>query len=443
MKRAIETELLAWQTNPHRTPLIIRGARQVGKSYSAESFGQKYFKNLVTLNFEFQPQLKSVFETLDPIQIIQKLTLLLNVDIRPGETLLFLDEIQECPEALKSLRYFKEKMPDLHVLAAGSLLEFTLSETDFSFPVGRVSFLWMRPLSFLEYLSALHGDCLSEHLATVDFATKHDAALHQKLLTDFRLYLQIGGLPMAVQTYSDTQDITACRRVQAALLQSYQRDFGKYATKTQIQPLKTVFMKTPGLVGQQIKYSNLDKDSRSRELKIAIHQLYLAGLIHPIYATSASGLPLSTHQKENQFKLLFIDIGLMQTENPISILNGTTQRLNAGSHTEQVVGQELKAYAAAYQDENLFYWKREERNSHAEVDYLTVVEGMIIPIEVKATSGGQLKSLRYFLKEKNAPLGIRISEHPLSFHEKILSVPFYMIRDIPRLVKLALDFSQF
>ncbi|OHB77968.1 MAG: hypothetical protein A2Z34_10665 [Planctomycetes bacterium RBG_16_59_8] len=436
MRRDIENELAEWKAEKRRYPLIIRGARQVGKSYLVESFGKSHFQNTVTVNFEFQPQLKECFRSLDPSEIVHKLQLILGASIKEGQTLLFLDEIQECPQAIASLRYFKEKMAGLAVIAAGSLFEFAMRHPDFKMPVGRIHFLYLEPLSFAEYLDATGNHPLRQYLSEIHPTDTIDDVLHEKLLKLLRAYLIVGGLPAALDAYLSGNDLTACRRIQTGLLQTYRSDFGKYAQISQRQYLEKVFDAAPRLAGQRIKYSTIDPETRSRDLKNALDLLALAGVVKPIYATKASGLPLGAQIDERKFKLNFLDVGLMQNSLGLQgqlCVEENILRINVGAVAEQFIGQELTAYADRNQRSGLFFWAREKRGSSAEVDYVVTVGTNILPVEVKSGKEGRLKSLRAFMTEKGAKMGIRFSQEKLSHHDNILSIPLYMVEQMPRL----------
>src|SRR3989337_3606845 len=438
MRRDIEKELILWKAQKEKYPLIIRGARQVGKSYLVETFGKTHFQNNVVVNLEFQPQLKECFKTLVPSEIINKLRLLLGVEIKEDNTLLFLDEIQECPQAIMSLRYFKEKMPKLAVIAAGSLLEFAMRSPDFKMPVGRVQFLYLEPLSFSEYLDATSNQNLRRFLSDVKLTDSIDDVIHKKLLELLRIYIIVGGMPAVLNEYLSSKDLMNCQSIQTALLQTYRSDFGKYAKISQHKYLQKVFDTVPRMVGQRIKYSTIDPDNRSRDLKNALNLLTLAGIVRPIYLTKASGLPLGAQINERKFKLNFLDVGLMQNscglQGRLSIEEDFMQ-INSGSVAEQFVGQELTAYSDKHQQFCLYFWAREKKGSMAEVDFAINIDSNIIPIEVKSGKEGKLKSLRIFIEEKKSRFGIRLSQDKLSYYDKILSVPLYMIEQIPRLAE--------
>lgn len=437
MRRSIEPILKKWKEKSDRLPIILRGARQVGKSFTIEKFGAENFESVVTCNFEFRPELTNCFTDLDPLSICARLEVAFKTRIIPGKTLLFLDEIQECPQAIMSLRYFKEKLPSLHVIAAGSLLEFTLHEEEFSFPVGRVQFLYLKPLSFYEYLLAQKHDRLVEILDKVTLKEPLDPFIHDELMLLLREYFLIGGMPSSIRCFLQTRSFLECQTVLTGLLATYRADFPKYAKKTQHKYLQLLFEKMPGLVAQHFKYSLASSEYRSQDLKVALEQLGWAGLLHKVLATSASGIPLQMHAKENKCKLLFLDCGLMNCANKLdmqTVWETDLLQINAGAVAEQFVGQELISYADPYAEAQLYYWQRDKPGSMAEVDYLIQAGSQIFPIEVKAGTTGSLKSLAQFLVEKKSPFGIRISGHPLSFHERTLSVPLYLISQLPRLI---------
>lgn len=443
MQREIEKYLIKWKEDTSRLPIILRGARQVGKSFTVEKFGQNHFENNITANFESHPELSLCFETLDPIAICAKFEIAFRTRIIPGKTLLFLDEIQNCPRAIVALRYFKEMLPALHVIAAGSLLEFTLHEEQFSFPVGRVQFLYLKPLSFWEFLKSQKNGPLLNWLENISLGEVTDSFIHQQLLTSLREYFMIGGMPYVVQRYLETRSFLECQAALENLLEAYRIDFPKYSTKAQYKNLQLFFEKAPGLISQNFKYSHISSEKRSNELKIALEQLQWAGLLHRVISTSGSGLPFNVHAKENKFKLLFLDIGLVNSANRLDFQSAWEEELlqiNAGRQAEQFVGQELLAYSDAHTNPQLYYWERDQKNSMAEVDFLAQLGKHIIPLEVKAGTTGSLKSLSLFLDEKKEPFGVRFSLHPLSFHDRVLSIPLYLMSQHTRLMRQALDY---
>lgn len=437
MKRQLKQQLIEWRNSPLRAPLLLRGARQVGKSWLVESFGREHFANLVIVNFEQRPEFRLAFESLIPEKIISTIELLSGTSIISGKTLLFLDEIQECPKAIMALRYFKEQMPLLHVVGAGSLLEFALNDKDFSMPVGRVQFLHLRPLSFYEYLEACGRGSLCIHLQQVTISSPSPTAVHEELLKLLREYVAIGGMPAVVSAYLQTKSFYQCQDVQSDILSTYRRDFGKYAKVTAHKNLALVFEKAPGLIGQWFKYSKITQDTPSRDLKIALQYLSYAGLVSQVHHTSAGGLPLFSSRSETKFKLLFLDVGLVKRAALLDItllLKEDILLINQGALTEQFVGQELLAHSDSKTEAQLYFWAREARGSSAEVDYVIPVGSLIIPIEVKSGTSGRLKSLKLFMEEKQSSLGIHLSANPLGKHNNILLIPLYMVAEIPRLV---------
>lgn len=442
MKRRLDQFLVQWKNDPARKPLLVRGARQIGKTFTICEFGRGSFENLAEVNFELEPRLKAVFESShgELREIVKNLSLLLNVPILPGRTLLFLDEVQECPRAISALRYFYEKMPDLHVIAAGSLLEFALEGENFEMPVGRVQYLFMRPVSFQEFLWAKNETSLSELLDEIDIASEINDAVHEKLLRLFKDYLIVGGMPEAVARHVRNPADADFGRAQLTILQTYRDDFGKYARRARLDLLQRVFQTAPSFVGQVYKYSRVDGESQGREVKAALRLLEKAGVVAKVLSTSAHGLPFLKDADEKKFKIVFIDVGLMQKSCGLEAeiaLSADFLQINAGAVAEQFVGQELMAAADPYEEPALFYWDREKKNSQAEVDFLISRGREILPVEVKSGKTGSLKSLRLFLKEHpQSPFGIRLSQHSLSFHDNILSVPIYAAGQAARLARL-------
>lgn len=437
MYRSLEAALEEWKTRTPRFPLIVRGARQVGKTYLIEKFGKHSFSSFVSVNFEAQPEALACFDSLNPEDILIRLQLITKRPIIPGKTLLFLDELQTCPQAILALRYFKEKLPKLHIIGAGSLLEFALTEKKFSFPVGRVQFMYLLPFSFLEYVQARGKWNAYQKILECTPQKPLRKTLHLEMLQLVKEYFIVGGMPAVIEAFLQNLSLLDCSYIHEILLSTYQADFSKYSPSANQKYLKMLFNGIFALISEHFKYSKIDPHIRSRELKYALNHLEAAGLFHTIYASSASGLPLSAQIKANKFKMLFLDIGLVHHAlalDPKTTLEKNIVPVNSGKIAEQFVGQELLAYASPYQKGQLFYWEREKRGSEAEVDYLYVHENAILPIEVKAGPYGRLRSIQQFIQEKQAPLGIRISQTSLAFEKGILSVPFYLIANLPRLL---------
>lgn len=437
MQRDLESELIRWKNAQEHLPLLLRGARQVGKTHLATSFGQTHFEHMLSINFERDEKYQLAFETLDPNEILNRLYLQSGQRVVPGKSLLFLDEIQECIQALKALRYFKEDMPELHVIAAGSLLEFALNNDDLRMPVGRVESLYVKPLSFYEYLSARGLKLLRDYLSQVTLTGGFEPVVHDELCEHLRQYFFIGGLPAVVDEYISTGNVERVQMKQLNLVQTYRDDFGKYAMHTKHAVMQKILREAPSFIGEKFMYSRIDADTNSRDTKTALNYLVEAGLLYKVYHTQASGLPFHTLMHDKHFKIMFLDVGLANATSQLSpelFLQKDLMLLNRGIQAEQFAGQELLAYRKPYLQSELFYWDRQKPNSSAEVDYIINVSDRIIPVEVKAGKTGSLRSLQLFLNEKDCDLGVRLSLKPLELHDRVLSIPLYMIAEIPRLV---------
>ena len=432
MKRLVDYHLLAWKADKFRQPLLLRGARQVGKTYAVRELGKTY-SSFVEINFEQTPDLRKKFEQdFDVHRIIRDLAITLNVPIIPGKTLLFFDEIQRVPNVIMALRYFYENMPDLHVIAAGSLLDFTMQKL-VSFPVGRVEFLQMYPLSFMEFLSAIGCNQSITYLLTPDQVPTMQEHMHNLFLRRLGMYLAIGGMPALVEAWRQTETFPASARAANRLLQTYRQDFDTYATKYQLKYLEALFESIPQQLGEKFKYSKIAGDFRKRELAPCLDMLQHAGVAHRVQQTSAQGIPLGAGASYDDFKVIFIDVALTQYMLGLDVGDWLVNPLetfgNKGALLEAFVGQEMLAYADPRRmEKKLYYWQRNARNSEAEIDYVIQRQQSIIPIEVKSGLGKHLKSMHAFLDSHPAsPYGIRFSTHPYSLHEKIHSYPLYAI----------------
>ncbi|MCP4217828.1 MAG: ATP-binding protein [bacterium] len=438
MKRDIDNVLDQWKDDSNRMPLMIRGARQVGKSFTITAFGERKFENLVTINLEQQPEYKECFSTLMPKEIISAISIRNMSDIIPGKTLLFLDEIQECPGAITALRYFYEQMPELHVIGAGSLLDFVLSEENFRMPVGRVQYLFMKPLSFLEFLDAVGESRARAAIEDTGWDNMINPLVHDHLLSLVKKYAIVGGMPKATAEYASSRDLNRCRRIQTSIIQTYRDDFAKYASRVKQKHLQKIFSAVPKMVGKKFKYSQVDNGIHSRNLKEAVELLEKAGVVYRVSKTHGNGLPLDVNADERHFKAVFVDIGLMQ--NICGLRSETLMmenfiEVNTGAVAEQFVAQELLAYPDEYESPSLYYWVREARSSSAELDFLIPCLSYPLPVEVKAGKTGTLRSMHLFLDKYPCPVGVRISRQPFSDNPPIISVPFYGIKKISEMVK--------
>jgi len=410
MKRTIESALIEWKNRISRKPLILRGARQVGKSFIVSKFGQDHFENILIADFEQRRSLHPIFSgDLIVKDLVRALEVEFEQRIIPGKTLIFFDEIQACQRALMSLRYFYEELPSLHILSAGSLLEFSLEES--SFPVGRVEFIWLYPLSFSEFLQARNAESALEARPNLLTEKPVIPAIHEKLHQYLKEYFITGGMPEAVKCFVETNSFEETSRIHAALIQSYADDFSKYNSRIDKDCLSRVYEAVPRNLGHQIKYTALCPDKRIDTIKAALNLLERALILHPVRAALGSGLPLGAGASDKRFKLVFVDIGLARTLAGISAKDILKEKdlLHSfrGALAEQYIAQEMMADRNASENRKLYYWVTESVNGSAEIDYLIVNDGSIIPIEVKSGPSGKLKSLHQFLEKHPAsPYGL-------------------------------------
>lgn len=422
MKRKIEDSLRHWKGSADRKPLIVRGARQIGKSWSITEFGKSFKGGIHVINLEQRPDWHSVFDVnLNPKRIIAEFEIILNRKIVPGTDLLFFDEIQACPKAIMSLRYFYEQLPELHVISAGSLLEFALKEIPF--PVGRVQLMDMYPMSFSEYLEATGKSAMSSMLS--EGPQEHSQAVHHQFLEAMRTYFSVGGMPACVSLYTESGSVRNVRDIQQDLLATFRQDFLKYTPYVNTQCLQEVFSSTSQSIGHQISYTKLSPNFSSPTNKKAFDLLNIARVIHKIPTVSPLALPLSGNINSKKFKAVFIDIGLMTALRGMEANNMNDYHgLFRGAVAEQFVGQEL---IAAYNGE-VYYWAREARNSQAEIDYLVANNGIMTPIEVKSGASGKLRSLHLILNENpSIPYGYVLSDQPYAelAEQKLVYMPIY------------------
>ncbi len=433
-KRHIDSYLEEWKTDVNRKSLLVRGARQVGKSSAVRQLS-KSFKYFVEVNLEKQQNVKLLFEASIDIKLLcSQLSAIYNTPIIAGETLLFFDEIQESARAIASLRYFYEDFPELHVIAAGSLLEFTLKELPL-YGVGRVRSLYMYPFSFDEFLWAqglIYPAEYKRHQA--DSERPLPLALHQELVTLLRSFYLVGSMPEAVQVWVNSKDFTRCATVHNDILDTYFDDFSKY--KTRISPLiLSNTLKSVALqAGNKFVFSEVGVDLNSTLIKEALDLLMLAGLIIPVIHTSANGIPLGAETNSKYRKFLFLDIGLMQSLLGLQpkdiILSSEIDFVNKGGISEVFAGLELIKYSSYLKKPELYYWQRTERNAQAEVDYVITKDGKIYPIEVKTSKSGSMQSMYKFIELKNCDFGYRLSLEPFSSYPKVTVIPLYALSNL-------------
>lgn len=441
MKRKIEEHLENWLENKQRKPLILRGARQVGKTWLVRNLAKVKNKNLFEINFERNLNAKSLFESNDPTQIIKTMEVFFEKKILPQNSIVFLDEIQSAKEVLPKLRWFAEEMPELAVIAAGSLLEFLLLEHEFSMPVGRVNFMYVEPLSFDEFLLAKEKNILHSFLTEFSLKKEMPLAIHTQALEIFKEYMLIGGMPAAVTSWCHEESFAQVSQVHQDLLATYRADFAKYRGKIALERLEEAMASTPRLLGQKFVFSQVNPNVTSESIKQAIRLLNHAALCHSVIATSANGLPLAAEKKDKFFKEIFLDVGLVSSALGMSYINLKNAQeinlVNNGALAEQVVGQLLRCTEPFFIKPELYYWLRDEKGSQAEIDYVIQNGQSILPIEVKAGSEGTLKSLIVFMKEKKLTKAVKISSAMPKISQRdftLYSIPLYLTEHIRRLV---------
>ena len=426
MKRVAEELLRQWRGSSRRKPLIVRGGRQVGKTWSVEQFGREHFTTTVKIDLEKRIDLHRIFAgNLDSKALLSQLEVAVGRRIVPGQTLLFLDEIQTCPRALSALRYLYEGAPDLHVVAAGSLLEFALAEI--SFPVGRVQFLNMYPLTFAEFVLAGGNAPLHQVLRGPPAALPE--ATHRLLLEELKRYFFVGGMPEAVRAYLDGSMLQAFE-VQAEILSAYRQDFSKYAPRADKDCLNQVLDGCAAAVGEQVKYARLAQGFSNPTIHKAFDLLCMAEVLHKIPAVRTPTLPLGASINNRRFKASLVDIGLMQrlAHLPVDVelRHENLLALYRGKLAEQFVAQEL----LVAQNRELYYWAREDAGRPSEVDYLIQCDGRACPIEVKSGEGGSLRSLHKLLAaHPECPEGVVLSGGAYGWRpeSRLRFVPLYFV----------------
>ena len=427
MKRILYINLVNWKKSKRRKPLLLQGARQVGKTYLVNEFGNNEYENFIYLNFEQTPDLGTLFKKeLSPVKIIENISLYIGRKITSKDTLLFFDEIQASPLALTSLKYFYEQAPDFHIIAAGSLLGVSIGKES-PFPVGKVNFMSLYPMSFAEYLIAFNENLIAEKLSNTTEIKPLPQVLHEKLLAHLKTYLFLGGMPEVVKDYLENKDIEAVRQIQNEILEAYKRDFSKYTEKNQAVKISELWNSIPYQLAKEnkkFKYSDVRKNSRASTYEQTIEWLSKAGLIHIANNTGTPKLPLSGYTDNSKFKIYMHDTGLlaaMLNISPALILEPTSLFSEyKGAFTENFVATEL--IAAGYN--NLFYWTSK---SDAEVDFIIEKNNKIYPVEVKSGLSRNKKSLRSY-EDKYKPEKIyRLS--PRNFHqsENFINLPLYVV----------------
>ncbi|MBI2341778.1 MAG: ATP-binding protein [Deltaproteobacteria bacterium] len=415
MKRGLYNDLLIWKGEKDRKPLILRGARQVGKTYLLEEFGRREFLKTVRLNFERQPNLGQVFEKdLSIKRIIQEIEIEFNTKIDPKNTLIIFDEIQQCSKAVTSLKYFCEEGNEYFVASAGSLLGLKVGDS--SFPVGKVHFLDLYPLNFSEFLLALGEEKLASFLSGFKAIEPISENIHQKCLDYLKLYFCIGGMPEAVKDYAEKRDINSSRDIQLDLLDTYSNDFSKHAGKITAIKIQQVWENIPKQLAKEQKkfmFADIKKGARAKEYEEAINWLVGAHFT-----------------EEGFFKLILLDVGLLGALSRISLqtLFQETDMFKTfkGAFTESFVGQEMISHSI----KDLFYWRSRHE---AEIDYLINRDSSIYPVEVKSGESGKLKSLKVYADRYSPRYRIRISAHNFLLRDDFINLPLYGVQQLGKI----------
>lgn len=434
MKRDIYQLLEEWKRSTRRKPLILNGARQVGKTYALKHFGKTSYEKIAYLNFEKDEKLAQYFEgTLDPKQLIKILSIHTEIEIQPHHTLLVLDEIQECPKALNSLKYFCEEANEYHVVAAGSLLGVKTAREK-GFPVGKVNFLHMYPLTFFEFLSALGQEKTRLFLEGYQTYEPIPNPTHEKLIQLLKIYFFIGGMPEAVAEYTKTESLHVIREIQLEILNAYEKDFAKHAPPNEIMKITTVWKQVHRQLAKENKkfiFAAIRKSARGRDYEEAIQWLSDAGLIHKSYLVESPKFPLSAYADNNIFKIFLADVGLLGAQSnlsPQTIIDGDLLFTEfKGALTENYVAQEL----IATKHKEPYYWTSE---GTAEIDFLIEEDHEIYPLEVKAGTSQKKKSLLVYNQKYTPSKLLRTTTMNLKHDGDIYNYPLYLLSRFPLFV---------
>ena len=427
IKREIIDKLKTWKDNPRRKPLVLQGARQVGKSWVLKKFGQECYEDVVYINFDTMPGVKDDFKrTKEPHKLLKVMEMMAGRAISPSTTLIIFDEIQECNEALNSLKYFCEDAPEYSIVCAGSLLGVALNRAGASFPVGKVDFMNLYPVSFAEYLRAA-DEPLYHSYEMIDEVMAVPEIIHQQLIDAYKVYLVLGGMPEAVSAYIDTRSWDEVKTVQDAILQSYSLDFAKHINNKDIPRVFQVWGNLQDQLAREDKkfrYADIQKGARAREYEGAIEWLCLAGLVHRVSAIETPRLPLSAYKKSNAFKLYLNDVGLLGRKFDLdykTVLMGD----NLFTEFKGVMAENSVLQSLVRQLGNQhYYWTS---GNKAEVEFVLQFEGKIVPIEVKADKNVTAKSLAYYRKSYQPQLSIRLSTLNMRKDDDLLNLPLYLV----------------
>ncbi|MBC2743941.1 MAG: ATP-binding protein [Desulfosarcina sp.] len=451
MIRFVGRKLDQWLKSKIRKPLVLRGARQVGKTWLVRDFAHRHGLYLIELNLERFPHLADLFAVNDPAEILQNIEAEISTTIDPASVLLFLDEIQTAPELFGKLRWFKEEMPGLPVIAAGSLLEFALRDYPYSMPTGRITYFYLEQMSFFEFLLSSGNEPLYQKLISYDLGQDIPRPLHQKCLEYYYHYCLVGGMPEVVQEWVENQDPASCLKLQQDLLATYRDDFHKYGGEMDARLLADIMLSVSRQLGNKFVYSRVDPSLKILPVKKAFSLLCQAKVCSKVLHTTGNGLPLGAESNAKFFKTLMIDIGLVSAQLGLSAIKRTDQRdlffSNKGGLAEQFVGQQLRTVQTPSMDPQLFYWQR-TGGRLGEIDYIIQHGSRVVPVEVKSGPAGKMKSLHQFMAEKKLDLAIRCNLNLPSVEKirvkttlgqpvayRLVSIPIYLSEHLPRLIE--------
>lgn len=426
MERSIYSSLKKWKESPTRKPLILQGARQVGKTYILKEFGAREYSEVVYINCDDNNDMQNMFVDYDVDRIIRSLSAISGVSIKPSTTLLILDEIQEVERGLASLKYFCEKAPEYHVAVAGSLLGITLHEGT-SFPVGKVDMLYMYPMDFEEFLLAMGKEQLVELLRSNSWAAL--TPLRGMLTELLRQYYFVGGMPEAVKAYVERGDIWEVRSIHSKIIDAYRNDMSKHAPKQQVQRINMVWNSIPSQLARDNKkfiYGALRKGARANDFEIAIQWLVDSGLVHKVHRISKPVVPLKFYEDMSSFKLFLLDCGLLgalsETPPEQILIGDNVFEEYKGAFTENYVLQQLKSLPRTF----VYYYSND--NSTLEIDFVVQHDTHIIPIEVKAEENLRAKSLRQFVTDNSGLHGVRFSMSDYREQDWLTNVPLWAVK---------------
>jgi len=455
--RNIDVELQKWVQSNSPKCLVIRGARQIGKTTAVLSIPsiRSGDRPILYMNLEEHPELEILFSSMDAERILEELSFSAGTKLSPG-TVMFLDEVQAAPSALAALRYMREHRPDVYFVSAGSLLEIALGKKKISIPVGRMDYNFMGPLSFEEFLES--DTAMEMELEIIGKWAPGESfpiAAHRRLADKLRQFMITGGMPEAVDVFLSSGDPFQVEKVHSSILNTYRDDFAKYVSGDELLTLRRVFNWVPARAGDKVIYTQISPDLKSAKVRSAIELLSGARVIFPVLHSSGNGIPLNAEMKPSIFKLYFLDVGLMSSMTGITRISQeqilSSEFVNKGRLAEQFIAQHLLFRVPSFQQPSLHYWLREGRTSNAEVDFLISEKGQVLPVEVKSGTSGQLKSLMRFMLDKESSLALRFDMNPPSFQKvdhllgngagkssrisfDLLSLPLYMVGQISRLV---------